>query len=112
MWQMMPVTVSLFSTIGAEHSGNAQRLRQRANSAVDIVMRGQSLGAYKQALHLLGRDRVRRLDPRVPDNLYKLDKLSTDQLIAKAAHESRIFGPIFSTEFQSHVARDYAPIYK
>jgi patatin-like phospholipase/acyl hydrolase len=83
-----------------------------ANSAVDIVMRGQSLGAYKQALHLLGGDRVRRLEPRVPDNLYKLDKLSTDQLIAKAAHESRIFGPTFSKEFQPHVARDYAPIYK
>ena len=74
-------------------------------------MRGQSLGVYKQAQHLLGKDRIRRLDPKVPDKLYALDKITADELIAKAAHESRIFSPTFAAEFQPHSARPYSPLY-
>lgn len=82
-----------------------------AKSAVDVVMRGQSLGVQKQAVHLLGRDRVKRLDPRVPDSLFALDSVSADALVAKAAHESRIFMPTFKREFRPHRAAAYSPIF-
>ena len=48
-------------------------------------MRGQSIGAHTQTVHLLGKDRIARLDPKVPDGLFKLDKLSEDALIGKAS---------------------------
>lgn len=83
-----------------------------AKSAVDIVMRGQSLGIHKQAVHLLGDDKVIRIDPRVPEGLFALDRLTTDELLSKAAHESRILSPMFEKMFLSHKASRYEPVYK
>lgn len=80
-----------------------------AATAIDVIMRGQSMGVTKQAVHLLGEGRVERLDPKVPDGLFTLDKVSTDELLGKAAHESRIFSPIFATKFRSHVAPEFSP---
>ena len=40
-------------------------------AAVDVILRGQNRGAHAQAQHLLGKDRVIRLDPRVPDKLLR-----------------------------------------
>ena len=83
-----------------------------ARCAVDVVMRGQSLGIHKQALHLLGDNKVIRIDPRVPEGLFALDRLTTDELLAKAAHESRTFLPTFERNFLSHKASRYEPFYK
>lgn len=83
-----------------------------ASCAVDVVMRGQSLGIHKQALHLLGDNKVIRIDPRVPEGLFALDRLTTDELLAKAAHESRAFSPMFERNFLSHKASRYEPFYK
>lgn len=81
-------------------------------AAINVVMRGQSIGAYTQAQHLVGKDHIERLDPKVPDGLFALDKLSTEALLGKAAHESRHFCPRFKELFQGHVASEYSPIYK
>lgn len=81
------------------------------NSAVDVIMRGQSLGVHKQALHLLGEEKVKRLDPKVPETLFALDRLTTAELLSKAAHESRIFGPTFEKVFKPHIASEYKPLY-
>ncbi len=101
-----------------ERAGRLDRggLLPWAKSAVDVVMRGQSLGAHKQALHLLGkdhsgRDKVARLDPRVPDGLFKLDCLQEQDLMGKAAHESRILTPTFDEQFRPHIAPAYEPLY-
>jgi patatin-like phospholipase/acyl hydrolase len=81
-----------------------------ANHAVGLVMRGQSLGAQKQALHLLGSDKVMRLDPKVPNGIFALDAPGRKQeLMAKAAHESRIVMPEIRKKFLDHVASPYAP---
>lgn len=80
-----------------------------APSAVDIVLRGQSLGAHNQALHLLGYDRILRLDPKVPEGLLALDRISVDELISSAAHESRHIVPSFAQRFQFHVADEFIP---
>jgi patatin-like phospholipase/acyl hydrolase len=81
-------------------------------AAVDVIMRGQSIGAYTQAQHLVGKDHVERLDPKVPDGLFALDKLSTEALLGKAAHESRHFTPRFKELFGAHKASEYSPMYK
>jgi uncharacterized protein len=82
-----------------------------APCAVDVIMRGQSLGVTKQAQHLLGEGKVERLDPKVPDSLFALDRLTVDELLAKAAHESRIFSPMFDKKFRRHTATPYKPYY-
>lgn len=83
-----------------------------AKPAVDLIMRAQSLGAYKESMHLIGRDNVVRLDPTVPEGLFKLDKAKrAKELRAKAAHESRILIPEFKRKFLSHTARPYKPYY-
>jgi len=79
--------------------------------AVNVIMRGQSLGVQKQAVHLLGEDKIARLDPRVPEGLFTLDRLTTDELLSKAAHESRVFSPMFERMFLSHKASRYEPVY-
>ncbi|MCH8146684.1 MAG: patatin-like phospholipase family protein [Planctomycetes bacterium] len=91
---------------------NGGGLWQWRNSAIDVIMRGQSLGVQKQAQLLLGKNAVHRLDPRAPDGTFLLDRITSDELIAKAAHESRRFSPLFASEFQSHRASIYEPLYQ
>ena len=80
--------------------------------AVNVVLRGQSIGANTQAMHLLGREKLLRIDPKVPEKMFALDKLSATNLLGKAAHESRIYSPTFKEMFMAHKAADYRPIHK
>jgi len=91
-----------------DHGG----LWQWKMDAVNVVLRGQSIGAYTQALHLLGKGKIYRIDPKVPDKMFTLDKLSEGNLLGKAAHESRIYSPTFKEMFMRHRATDYKPIYQ
>ncbi|MCA9442423.1 MAG: hypothetical protein KC964_16595, partial [Candidatus Omnitrophica bacterium] len=72
---------------------------------------GQSLGTNNMVTHLLGKDAVCRLDPRVPSGMYALDKVSTDELIAEAANASLHGSPTFREMFCSHSPRPYKPHY-
>lgn len=84
----------------------------RGNAVVDIILRGQSLGAINHATFLLDRDRVERLNPKVASNEFSLDGTQkADDLIGKAAHHSRIFMPTFAQKFARHQAAPYQPIY-
>ena len=84
---------------------------QWKSEVVDVILRGQSRGAYTHAGLLLGKENVVRLDPSVPDGLFALDKVSTDELIGKAAHFSRHLGPKFESMFLNHTAMKYTPLY-
>lgn len=79
--------------------------------AIDVALRGQSLGAYTHAKLLLGNDKIVRLDPPVPDGMFELDKLSTDELMSKAAHYSRQLTPSFEKMFLNHTPSPYQPYY-
>jgi patatin-like phospholipase/acyl hydrolase len=82
------------------------------SAAVDVIMRGQSLAAYHQATHLLGKDRVERLNPKVAADEFSLDGVrKVDDLIGKAAHHSRVFMPTFAQRFASHRAASYEPMH-
>ncbi len=85
---------------------------QWKSEAVDVIMRGQSIGAFTQAQHLLGKDKVVRMDPKVPDGLFELDKLSEKELLAKASHESRIFSPQFKEKFAEYKSSEFKPFHQ
>lgn len=106
---------SLGTTNGVKH--RAKKLDrggiwQWKNDATDIILRGQSIGSFRQAQHLIGKDSIIRLDPLVPDGLFELDKLSEEDLLAKAAHESRTVSPGFSKMFCNYHAPEFTPKYK
>ena len=84
---------------------------QWKRNAVDVVLRGQSIGAFTQALHLLGEDKVCRIDPKVPDRLFAMDRLSESDLLSKAAYESRLHSPKFKEMFMGHFAPDFKPFH-
>lgn len=82
------------------------------NAAVNIIMRGQSIGVNNQITFLLGKDRVLRLDPKVVAGEFTLDKIiKSSDLIGKAAHYSRIYMPNIERNFMNHFADPYIPIY-
>ncbi|MHB8910727.1 MAG: CBASS cGAMP-activated phospholipase [Syntrophales bacterium] len=81
------------------------------NAAIDVIMRGQSIGTNNQATFLLGSERVERLNPQVAADEFSLDGIhKADDLIGKAAHHSRIFIPIFERKFAKHQAAPYVPM--
>jgi len=83
-----------------------------ANHAAQVIMRGQSLGAHKQASHLLGEEHVTRIDPKVPDGFFFLDSAHMGkELMAKASHESRICMPDIEARFMTHRSTGYVPYY-
>ncbi|MBL8869709.1 MAG: patatin-like phospholipase family protein [Planctomycetaceae bacterium] len=82
-----------------------------SNDAVDVIMRGQSIGVNNQTKFLLGEENVMRWDPQVPVNAFSLDGVSkVESLVAKAAHYSRINMPRFKEVFTNHLAPAYEPI--
>ena len=91
-----------------DHGG----LFQWCMQAVDVILRGQGIGANTLAQHLLGKSKIERIDPKVPDGLFKLDKLSEEELISKAAHNSRHFSPMFKEKFMSHISSEFVPFHK
>jgi patatin-like phospholipase/acyl hydrolase len=76
----------------------------RCTNVVEVLMAGQSAGAFAQVQHLIGVQSAHRLDPPAPTELARLDSCDARELIAKAAHHSRIFAPTFETVFAAHVA--------
>lgn len=78
---------------------------------VDLILDGQSVGAHTQCLHLLGKDKVMRLNPVVPQKLFAIDKLNIDEMKSKAASQSRGTTPHIKEHFMPHKAMDYTPIH-
>ncbi len=79
-------------------------------SVIDVLLNGQSAGAFAQVKHLIGPENAYRLDPPAPAELAKLDACDAEALIAKASHHSRDFCPTFEQAFGSHVPAPYVPL--
>jgi len=91
---------------------NAGLLRWiRSPNVVELLLNGQSTGAFTQVQHLVGVDNACRLNPPAPDELVALDACDARDLIAKAAHHSRIFCPEFDAVFGAHVPDPYVPFH-
>lgn len=80
--------------------------------AINVVMRGQSIGVNNQAKFLLGNDRFERLSPKVAAGEFSLDGANkAEDLIGMASHYSRHFMPAFEHKFKCHEANPYTPLY-
>lgn len=80
-----------------------------ATDAVELLMRAQSSSVTKQIRHILGHERVVRIDPTVPAGLLALDRIDADDLVGRAAHASRITSPEIAHRFADHRAAPYPP---
>jgi uncharacterized protein len=83
----------------------------RSTNVVEVLMAGQSAGAFAQVQHLVGPENAYRLNPPAPPELARLDACDARELIAKAAHHSRIFAPAFEAVFAAHVAAPFRPFH-
>jgi patatin-like phospholipase/acyl hydrolase len=85
-------------------------LVQWANSAVPVVLRGQSIGAQNIAYHLIG-DRLVRIDERVPANSLRIDRADPDALFGLASSLSRQRMPAIEP-FSRHTATPLRPFHR
>jgi patatin-like phospholipase/acyl hydrolase len=83
----------------------------RSPNVAQVLMAGQSRGAFTQIEHLLGRGNAYRLNPPAPQSLVKLDVADSRDLLAVAAHYSRDFSPTFVAEFAWHQRGQYTPLH-
>jgi uncharacterized protein len=83
----------------------------RSPNVVNVLLTGQSAGAFTQVQHLIGRDNAHRLDPQSPASLTGVDTADARDLKAKAAYHSRSFCPTFESTFADHIAASYRPWY-
>ena len=118
----VPLSALQIFSIGTSNTVNHRKKRLnnggiaawgRDSAAVDVIMRGQSIGIHNQVKFLLGADHIERLDPKVAADEFSLDGIhKADDLIAKAAHHSRMFMPTFKARFAGHIAPTYEPLYR
>lgn len=91
---------------------NAGLLRWiRSPNVVEVLLAGQSTGAFTQVQHLIGAEKARRLNPPARDELASMDACDARDMIARAAHHSRTFCPEFEAIFGSHVPDPYVPFH-
>lgn len=83
----------------------------RSTSVLEILLAGQSAGAFAQTQHLIGTSNAYRLDPPAPPELASLDACDAAGLIGKAAHHSRNFVPTFEAVFASHTPPPFVPFH-
>jgi predicted acylesterase/phospholipase RssA len=89
---------------------NAGVLRwARGPGVVEVLLRGQSVGAFAQVQHLVGVENAHRLDPVAPEYA-SLDRCDARELIGKASHHSRLFSPTFQTVFAGYTPAPYAAL--
>jgi uncharacterized protein len=102
--------LSLGTTEPVKHRSNGLDnggLWQWKLDAADVIMCSQSAAATAQATLLLGEERLFRINAKVPDGVFSLDKLTPDKLIAAASHQSLHTAP----EVQQRFLRRTAPVF-
>jgi len=82
----------------------------RKGHLIDVLMRGQSEGTNGLAQHLIGRDRLLRVDPIVPASL-PLDRIESEAFLGLAEHVALTEGPEIEARFFQHVASAYSPLH-
>lgn len=108
--RVLSVGTTAKTNVRSSRLDNAGLLRWASSpNVVDVFLRGQSAGAFAEVRHLVGEHNAYRLDPPGPEGA-ALDRCSAEELIAKAAHHSRQFCPVFESRFASHQPSPYRPL--
>jgi len=84
-------------------------LIQWAFSAIEVVLRGQSLAAHGMAQHLLAKDHYLRVNPHVPNKVLAMDRVDTAELMGQARSVSRQITHDFHQMFSGHRAEPFTP---
>ena len=82
---------------------------------VDVMFRGQSHAAVKQAQLLLDtpeQQRVLRLDFAVPEDTFGLDRVDLKRMLPKVEYCARHFGPKVGELFFDHQAAPFRPYHQ
>ena len=82
-------------------------------AAIDVILRGQSLAAAKQAQWLLGQKNYWRVSPKVPPGVYSLDGVRrAEDLVSKANFLARPTAKEFKERFGDHTAPPFTSMKK
>ena len=92
-----------------DRGGIAAWARKRA--ILDVILGGQSIAANNLTRHLVGDDRLLRINPDVPAAMFALDRVDAKQLLGMAAHHSRELRPRYEQLFAEHIASRYEPLH-
>lgn len=107
--------------------GTSWELKQRAeqldhagrwgwkSEIIDVMFRGQSHAAVKQAQLLLDtpeQQRVLRLDFPVPEDTFDLDRVDLKRMMPKVEYFARHFGPKVEEMFLGHAAPVFEPVHQ
>lgn len=90
---------------GLDHGGFAQW----GLGGLEVLLKGQSVGASTAALHLLGEERVLREDPTVPAGVLRMDAVDVDHLVGLASSYSRHLAPRFTAFVGDHAGLELEP---
>jgi patatin-like phospholipase/acyl hydrolase len=82
----------------------------RGTNVVEVLLAGQSVGAFAQVQHLIGAEKAHRLNPPSPPDA-SLDACDARELVGKAAHHSRVFAPTFDSVFAAHRVAPFQPFH-
>lgn len=80
-----------------------------ARAGIDVVLRGQNVGAENAAKLMLGAERMLRINPSVPARVLALDRVDPGQLRGRAEYVSRHICPAFKEQFVPHQTAPWAP---
>lgn len=80
-----------------------------AQAGIDVVLRGQNVGAENAAKLMVGTESMLRINPTVPARVLALDRVDPDQLRGRAEYVSRHICPAFNEQFVPHKAAPWAP---
>jgi patatin-like phospholipase/acyl hydrolase len=83
-------------------------LLQWARPSPRLFLRAQAISSLHMAEHLLGRDRITRIDPVVPDGLFQLDRLDAGAIRGLAEGVSRRTSERIEA-FLAHRAPEFLP---
>lgn len=84
---------------------------KKAPFFTDIMMRGQMLSASGSTRHLLGDERFVDVNPTVPSNRYRLDRLNKELIGLARAEFRKSVAKLGDRGFLDHLAEPFTPIY-
>lgn len=79
---------------------------------LQVLMEGQSAGFNGLGHHLLGSEKIIRIDPTVPEKMYSLDKANSLDLLAEAEDTALHEGDKIHQMFFDHIATPFKPTYQ
>lgn len=116
-WPRESIRVFSVSCLADTFDAGRARLRPKgrvfwATRVADLFMAAQSSSSTSTAEVLVGKDRVYRIEPRVPRGRFELDSVAElESLVGLGAEEGRKALPRFRSEFLLGPAEPFVPCY-